>query len=234
MKKTAVKRFSAVLIAFVMVFVLSFNAFAETWQDRIEQQLGDLSEQFENADPDTQASLQDSFNDFLAEYGLDEIDLGSLSETDIGQIVTGIGDNLALDSFFGLASDAFSSGYAMIEDFINSGLGTSDGSNTATTKPAVTSPNVIIATPAPESSTVAVGVPEQNMPVTNTPTTYNVGETTAANLVGAGVTTAGTTAPAVAIDDTMSTSSIAVLVVLSVSTVAVIVAIVIFFILKKK
>lgn len=236
MKRTAVKRISAVVIAIFLLIVSSFNAFAETWQDRLEQQLGDLSDEYESAEPEDQEEMQNQFDDLLGSFGLDEMDLGSLSETDIGQIITGIGDNLALDSFMGLASDAFSSGIAMIGDVVGGGLGTSDGSNTATTTPNVTSPNnIIIANPSPESSTVAVGVPEQNMPVTNAPTTYNTEPTTAGNLVGAGVTTTvpNTTAPQVVTDD-MSSSSMGVLVALSVSTVAVLIAIVIFFVLKKK
>ncbi len=232
MKKTAVKKISAVVLTMLMMFVVSFNAFAETWQDRLEQGLNDFSDNYNSADSESQQDMQDSFNQFLKDFGLDEVDLGSLSETDIGQIITGIGDNLALDSFLGLAGDAFESGMAMIEDVFNKGSGTSDGSNTA--KPPVTSPNIIIADPVPESSNVAVGVPQQNMPSTNTPPTYSTEPTTAGNLVGAGVTTPGTTAPQVVIDDSMNTSSMAVLIVMSVSTVAVIMALVIFFILKKK
>lgn len=232
MKKTAVKKISAVVLTILMMFAVSFNAFAETWQDRLEQGLNDFSDDYNSADSESQEEMQDSFNKFLKDFGLDEVDLGSLSETDIGQIITGIGDNLALDSFLGLAGDAFSSGMAMLEDVFNKGSGTSDGSNTA--KPPVTSPNIIIADPVPESSTVAVGVPQQNMPSTNTRPTYSTEPTTAGNLVGAGVTTPGTTAPQVVVDDSMNTSSMAVLIVMSVSTVAVIMALVIFFILKKK
>ncbi len=232
MKKAAVKKISAVVLAILMMFVVSFNVFAETWQDRLEQGLNDFSDDYNSADSESQEEMQDSFNQFLKDFGLDEVDLGSLSETDIGQIITGIGDNLALDSFLGLAGDAFSSGMAMLEDVFNKGSGTSDGSNTA--KPPVTSPNIIIADPVPESSNVAVGVPQQNMPSTNTPPTYSTEPTTAGNLVGAGVTTPGTTAPQVVVDDSMNTSSMAVLIVMSVSTVAVIMALVIFFILKKK
>lgn len=235
MKRTAVKKISAVVMIIFLLIASSFNSFAATWQDRLEQQLGDLSDEYESADPEEQEQMQNQFDDLLSSFGLDEMDLGSLSETDIGQIITGIGDNLALDSFMGLASDAFSSGIAMIGDVVGGGLGTSDGSNTATTTPTITSPNNIIANPSPESSTVAVGVPEQNMPVTNAPTTYNTEPTTAGNLVGAGVTTTvpNTTAPQVVTDD-MSSSSMGVLVALSVSTVAVLIAIVIFFVLKKK
>ena len=220
MKSTAVKRFSAVVLTIIMLFAVSVNAFAETWQDRIEQSIKDFQNGYNSADPDSQESAQEAFDKFLAENGLESIDLGSLSETDIGQIISGVGDNLSIDSFLGLAGDAFSSGMNMIQDAIGQGSGTSDGSSTATTKPAtVTSPNVIIAKPAPESSTVAVGVPQQNMPVTNAPTTYKV---------------ESTTAPQLAVEDSMSSSSMAVLIALSVSTVAVLIAIIIFFVLKKK
>lgn len=235
MKLTAVKKISAVLLTFVLMFAFASNAFAETVQDRLENALGDIADQYESADPGTQESMQDQFSSLLEGAGLGNIDLGSLAGGDIGSIIGGLGDNLALDSVVGLFTDAVSSGMAMIGDVVGGGLGTSDGSNTATTKPSAGgSPNIIIANTNAPSSTVAVGVPEANMPVTNAPTTYNAGSTTAANLVGAGVTTAGTTAPQVDIDDTMSTSSVAVLIVLSVSTIAVIAAIVIFFVMKRK
>lgn len=235
MKLTAVKKISAVLLTFVLMFAFASNAFAETVQDRLENALGDIADQYNSADPGTQESMQDQFSSLLEGAGLGDIDLGSLAGGDIGSIIGGLGDNLALDSVVGLFTDAVSSGMAMVGDVIGGGLGTSDGSNTATTKPSAGgSPNTIIANTNAPSSTVAVGVPEGNMPVTNAPTTYNPGSTTAANLVGAGVTTAGTTAPPVTIDDTMGTSTIAVLVVLSVSTIAVIAAIVIFFVMKRK
>lgn len=235
MKITAVKKISAVLLTFIMMFAFASNAFAETIQDRLEQQLGDLADQYESSDSETQESMQDQLSSLLEGAGLGDIDLGSLGDMDLGALLGGLGDNLALDSVLGLVTDAFSSGMGMIEDAIGGGLGTSDGSNTATTKPSAGgSPNVIIANTNPVSSTVAVGVPEANMPVTNAPTTYNPGSTTAENIVGPGVTTSGTTAPAVPIDDTMSSSSVAVLVGLSVATIAVIIAIVIFFVLKKK
>ena len=233
MKLTAVKKISAVLLTFVLMFAFATNSFAETVQDRLENALGDIKDQYDSADPETQDSMQDQLSSMLSGAGLGDIDLGSLAGADLGSIIGGLGDNLALDSVMGLFTDAVSSGMAMVGDVIGGGLGTSDGSNTATTNPvAGGSPNTIIANTNAPSSTVAVGVP--NMPVTNAPTTYNPGATTAANLVGAGVTTAGTTAPQVAIDDTMGTSTIVVLVVLSVSTVAVIAAIVIFFVMKRK
>ena len=235
MKITAVKKISAVLLTIILMFAFASNAFAETIQDRLEQQLGNLGEQYESADPETQESMQDQLSSMLGSAGLGDIDLGSLGDMDIGALLGGMGDNLALDSVLGLVTDAFSSGMGMIEDAIGGGLGTSDGSNTATTKPAAGgSPNVIIANTNPAGSTVAVGVPQENMPVTNAPTTYDAGSTTVENIVGAGVTTDGTTAPAVPIDDTMSSASIAVLVGLSVATIAVIAAIVIFFVMKKK
>lgn len=240
MKLTAVKKISAVILTFVMMFAFAANAFAETVQDRLEQALNDIADQYESADPDTQTSLQDQLSSLLEAAGLGDIDLGSLGDSDIGSIIGSLGDNLALDSVIGLFTDAFSSGVGMIQDAIGGGLGTSDGSNTATTVPSAGgSPNTIIANPTPPSSTVAVGVPEANMPttnapVTNAPTTYVPGSTTAANLVGAGLTTAQNVNLDDLSDSGMDTSSIAVIVVLSVSTIAVIVAIIIFFVLKKK
>ena len=234
MKMTAVKKISAVLIAFIMMFVLGTNAFAETIQDKLEQSLVEASEIYEEADPEEKEEMQDSFSSLLEGAGLADIDLGSLAGGDIGSIISSIGDNLALDSVMGLFTDAFSSGVAMIGDAIGGGLGTSDGSNTATTNPAAGgSPNTIIANTTAPSSTVAVGIPEENLPATATPTTYNPGETTSANIVGAGVS-AGTTAANVVIDDTMKTTSIAVIVVLSASTMAIIIAIVIFYVTRRK
>lgn len=236
MKRTEGKRISAVLLAIVLLFVLSCNAFAETIQDKIESGLEELLEKYNSSDSETQQSLQERFNAFLEENGLDDMDLSKLTETDIGKIISDFGDNLALEDFFALAQDAWASGSAMIQDVLNGGLGTSDGSNTATTKESVTSPNVIIAGTAPASSSVNVGIPAAaSTTVQSEPTTYDVGQTTAANIVGAGVTV-GETAPQAVIEDdsAMSTSAIVVLAVLSVATLAVIVAIVIFFVLKRK
>ena len=240
MKMTAVKKLSAVLLSFIMMFVFATNVFAETVQDRIENSLGNASEQFESSTPEEQETMQDAFSSLLENAGLADIDLGSLAGADLGSIVGGIGDTLALDNVMGLFTDAFSSGVAMIEDAIGGGLGTSDGSNTATTNKPVAggSPNTIIANTNPPSSTVAVGVPEDKLPstnvsTTNAPTTYEPGTTTSANMVGVGITT-GTTAPAVEIDGEMSTSKLAVVIILSMSTIVVIMAIVIFFVMRRK
>ncbi len=228
MKFAAVKKIAAILFSVICIFSLTLNAYAETIQDSLEQRLEDIKNQFNSSD----SSTQDSILGIFEGAGLGDIDLGSLGDSDIGQIIGDLGNNLAVDDLFGLVEEAFASGSDMINDVINGGLGTSDGSNTATTKPnAGGSPNIIIANPTPQGSTNAVGVPQLS---TKAPTTYNPGSTTAPDIVGAGVTTAGTTAPQVNVDDTMSTSTIAVLVVLSVATIAVIVAIVIFFVMKKK
>ncbi len=230
MKLTAVKRVAAVLLGIVMLFVLNCSAYAETIQDSLEQRLEGIMNQFNSSDSETQESIQDQLSSFLEDAGLGDLDLGSLGDADIGQIIGDLGNNLAADEVFGLIEEAFASGSDMISDVINGGLGTSDGSNTATTNPATTgSPNIIIANTNPVGNTNAVGVPS-----TSVPTTYNPGTTTPQNIVGAGVTSPGTTAAPVAVDDAMSTSTIAVLVVLSVATIAVIVAIVIFFIVKRK
>lgn len=232
MKFAAVKKIAAILFSVICIFSLTLNVYAETIQDSLEQRLEELKDQFNSSDSATQGSIADSFAGLLEGSGLEDFDLGSLAEGDVGQILGDLGNNLAADELIGLIEEAFASGSDMINDVINGGLGTSDGSNTATTKPSGGgSPNIIIANPNPQSSTNAVGVPQIS---TKAPTTYNPGSTTAADIVGAGVTTAGTTAPPVAVDDAMSTSTIAVLVVLSVATIAVIVAIVIFFVMKKK
>lgn len=254
MKNAAVKKISAVILTVFMFFAFASNAFAETIQDRLEQQLNDLANQYESADPETQKSLQERFSELLVGAGLDNIDLGSLAGADIGSIISGAGDNLALGSVMGLVTDAFSSGMDMIQDAIGGGLGTSDGSNTATTIPSTTgSPIVIVPVEKPEetanaestSSTaesttttvpstaitnISANIP--SMPVTNAPVTYAPVSTTVANLVGAGVTTA----PQVDLDGVTDsgTSSIAVFVVLSVSTLAIITAIVVFFIIRRK
>lgn len=230
MKLTAVKKIAAVVLGFIMLFVLNCSAYAETIQDRLEQSLEGIVDDYNSADSETQESMQDMFSSLLGDAGLGDLDLGSLGDTDIGQIIGDLGNNLALEDLFGLMEEAFASGSDMIGDVINGGLGTSDGSNTATTNPATTgSPNIIIANTNPVGNTNAVGVPG-----TSAPTTYNPGSTTPQNIVGAGVTSPGTTATPIAVDDAMSTSTIAVLVVLSVATIAVIVAIVIFFIVKRK
>lgn len=239
MKNTAGKKISAVLLIALLIVSLSCNAFAETIQDRLERELNDLVNQYNSADEDTQQSLEERFDQFLKENNLDDMDLGSLTDTDIGKIISDLGNNLALEDLVGLMQDAWASGTAMIQDALGGGLGTADGSNTATTKEPATSPNVIIAGTAPVTETNAVGVPQtvaENNPTTATSeaTTYDVGATTAANIVGAGLTTAEPVSIADIDDDGMSTSSIVVLVVLSVATIAVIVAIVIFFVLKRK
>ncbi|MBR5233416.1 MAG: hypothetical protein IKW03_04330 [Clostridia bacterium] len=229
MKFAAVKKIAAIFFTVICIFSLTFNSYAETIQDSLEQRLEELQNQFNSSD----GATQNSISDILESAGLGDIDFGSLGETDIGQIIGGLGNNLAADDLLGLMEDAISSGSDMINDVINGGLGTSDGSNTATTKPAVQggSPNIIIANPNPVQGTNAVGVPQLT---TKAPSTKAPESTTAADIVGAGVTTPGTTAPQVAVDDAMSTSTVAVLVVLSVATIAVIVAIVIFFVMKKK
>ena len=70
MKMTAVKKLSAVLLCFIMMFVMGTNVFAETVQDRLEQSLGDASEQFESADPEEQEEMQDAFSSLLENAGL--------------------------------------------------------------------------------------------------------------------------------------------------------------------
>lgn len=228
MKFAAVKKIAAIFFSVICIFSLTFNAYAETIQDSLEQRLEEIKNQFNSSD----SATQDSISGILEGAGLGDVDLGSLGEGDLGSIIGDLGNNLAVDELFGLVEEAFASGSDMINDVINGGLGTSDGSNTATTKPAAGgSPNIIIANPTPQNSTNAVGVPQIS---TKAPTTYNPGSTTAPDIVGAGVTTAGTTAAPVAVDDAMNTSTVAVLVVLSVATIAVIVAIVIFFVMKKK
>lgn len=229
MKITAVKRIAAVVLTMVMFFALAAGAYAETIQDSLEKRLEGLVEQYNAADSETQAEMDQQFAGLLDSLGLGDFDLGSLGDMDIGSLLGDVGNSLALDDLFGLAEEAFASGSDMINDVINGGLGTSDGSSTATTKAATTSPNIIIANTNPAGSTNAVGVP-----ATSNPTSYDPGSTTAANIVGAGVSNVGTTAPAVAIDDAMSSSTVAVLVVLSIATIAVIMAIVIFFIIKRK
>lgn len=241
MKITAVKKISAVFLTAVILFAFSATAYAETFQDRIEQQLNDLANQYESADEDEQASLEESFDAILNEFGLGDFDLGSLTDADIGSIVGNLEES-PLGDAFGLVTDAFSSGIAMIQDAVGGGLGTSDGSNTATTKPSAGgSPNIIVAVPETEASTAAVGVPsvsvtvpQQAEPSTNEATTYDVGTTAPQDLVGAGLTTAANVNLDNVSDSGMDTSSVAVLVVLSFSTLAVIIAIVIFFVLKKK
>ena len=240
MKRNAVKNFSAVILALILMFSTMCTCFAETVQDNVEAWLEGLVEEYNSADTEEeQASVQERLDSFLEENGLEDIDLSSITDSDIGQIVSDITiGGSALDDFFSLASDAWSSGVAMIQDVSSKGLGTSDGSNTATTKaPAETSPNVIVAdTTKAEASTQAVGVPSISTQATTTqePTTYDVGATTAPNLIGSGVTTTEPMSSALIADEGIPTTSVIVLVVLCVATLAVIVAIVVFFVLKRK
>ena len=254
MKNAAVKRISAVMLSVLMIFVFSANAFAETIQDRLEQQLDDLANQYENADPETQESMQDKFSSLLEGAGLGNIDLGSLGGSDLGAVVGGLGDNLALDGVMGIIGDTFSSGMDMVQDALGGGLGTSDGSNTATTtKPATTagSPNVIVPVTKPQGTTNAVGIPSTEVPssaitnisanlptttvaTTTAPVTYVPETTTAANIVGAGVTTAPQVDLDGVTDSGTDSSSMAVLIVMSISTLVIITAIIVFFVLKRK
>lgn len=236
MKKTAVKSIFAVFTVLLMLFVLSCGAFAETIQDSIERRLNELVDEYNSTDDEeVRESISEQFNTFIEQFGLEDVDLDALTETDIGKIISDLGDNLALDDFLKLAQDAWSSGTAMIQDVIGNGLGTADGSDTATTKEPVTSPNVIIAQTAPADNTIAVGIVTTEIPpVTEETAAYNASVAEGNNMVGAGITTAEPVSLDVADDSGMSAASIAVLIVLAVATIAVIVAIVIFFILKKK
>ncbi len=223
------------------MLILSFTSmctcYAETVQDNVEAWLNGLVDDYNSAESEEeQASLQEQLDTFLKENGLEDVDLSSITDTDIGKIVSGITDGSAIGDLWSLASDAWSSGISMIQDVFNKGLGTSDGSNTATTKEAETSPIVIVAdTTTAEATTKAVGISISTS--TTAPaetTTYDVGATTAPDLIGSGVTTTEPATNAAVTDDGVPASSVIVLVVLSVATLAVIVAIVIFFVLKRK
>lgn len=233
MKKNTVKNILAVLIAVTVLITLNINTFAETISDKLEKRLNDLVNEYVNADPDEQQSIEERFNAFLSKYGLDEMDLSSITETDIGQIIADIGGG-SFDDIKKLASDAFSSGLSMIQDALGGGLGTSNGSNTV--KDPVTSPNVIIAQTSPSNqNSNAVGVPANNIPpVTQEAATYDVGnQVSDNNMVGAVVTQPEPVS--VSLEDSgMGTASVVVLVVLAVATLAVLVAIVIFFVNKRK
>lgn len=237
MRRNTVKGFFAFILVLMLMFSTICTSYAETVQDEVEAWLNGLVNDYNSADTkEEQDAAQDELSDFLEQSGLADMDLGSLTETDIGQIVTGVTDGTAISGLFGLASDAWQSGIAMIQDVFNKGSGTSDGSNTATTNPKVTSPNVIIAdTTKAEASTQAVGIVITS--TTSAPaeiTTYNVGATTAPAPVGSGVTTTmPVTNPSVS-DSSVPVSSVAVFAVLAAVTLGVIVAIVVFFVIKRK
>lgn len=235
MTKVVLKKILIVAAALTVALGLSVNVFAATIQDELEQKLEELLEQYNSSDADGQADIQQQFNDFLAKYNLDEIDLGSLADTDIAEIISGLQDNTALNDIFGLMQEAWASGTDMIKDALSGGFGTSDGSNTATTVPMETQPtNVIIAGTAPAGTTAAVGITSSETTTSET-TTYDVGETTAPAIIGAGVTAGETVSnPVISDSDTMSSSSLIVLIVLSIATIAVIAALVIFFVLKRR
>lgn len=244
--------FSAVLVL-MLIFSTVSTAFAETVQDRLENYLNGAVDDYESAETEEeQDSIQEQLDAWLAENGFDSIDLGAITDTDIGSIVSGLmggGGSSIFDSITGafgdlggLISDAFNSGIGMITDVIGGGPGTSDGSNTATTEP-VTSPNIIIAddTTKPESSTHAVGVPNIQAPTTQTATTtepvasevttYNVGTNVQGNIISSGVTTTAPTTDSVVEDD--DSSAVTLLIVLSATTIAIIVGIVVFFLNKR-
>lgn len=239
MKRNAIKSFSAVILVLILLFTSMCTCYAETVQDNVEAWLNGLVEDYNSAETEEeQASLQEQLDSFLQENGLEDLDLSSITDSDIGKIVSGFSDGSAIGDLWSLASDAWSSGISMIQDVFNKGLGTSDGSNTATTKEAETSPNIIVAdTTTAEATTKAVGI-SISTSVTTTAvaetTTYDVGATTAPNLIGSGVTTTEPVSNPVIADEGVPASSVIVLVVLSVATLAVIVAIVIFFVLKRK
>lgn len=237
MKRNAVKSFSAVILVLILMFTTTCTSYAETLQDNIEAWINGIVDDYNSAETEEEkASLQEQLNAFLEKNGLDDVDLSGITDSDIGNIVSGFTDGSAFGDLFGLASDAWSSGIAMIQDVFNKGSGTSDGSNTATTNPKVTSPNVIIAdTTKAEASTQAVGIGITN--TTTAPaeiTTYDVGATTAPAPVGPGVTTTVAATNAVVADDGVPASSVVVFAVLALATLAVIIAIVVFFVLKHK
>ncbi len=252
MKKNTVKNISAVVLAIILMCTLTVSSFAETIQDQVENWLNGAVEEYETAESaEEQAAIQDEVSAWLAENGFGDIDLSTITDTDIGGIVAGLtGDSSIMDSLSGIGSsiaDTFNSALDQVMDAISGGLGTSDGSNTATTEPA-TSPNVIIADTTAESSTSAVGITNVQVsatvpstqsatePSTEVATTYNINSATSADIVGSGVTTTtpnnSNEVDAVVSDDSVPT--VAVLIVLSVSTIVVIVAMVVFFILKRK
>lgn len=237
MKRNTVKSFFAVILVFILMLTTMYTSYAKTIQDDVESWLNGVVEEYNSAESEEeQQAAQDKLSDFLEQSGLEDMDLSTLTETDIGQIITGVTDGSAIGDLFGLASDAWESGMAMIQDVFNKGSGTSDGSNTATTNPKVTSPNVIIAdTTKAEASTQAVGIVVTN--TTTAPaeiTTYDVGATTAPAPVGSGITTTVPVTNPVVADSSVPVASVAVFAVLAVVTLGVIVAIVVFFVIKRK
>lgn len=238
MKRNTVKGFLALILVFILMFTTVYTSYAETLQDNIEAWIEGAVNDYNSAETEEEkASIQDRLSAFLEENGLEDIDLSGITDSDIGNIVSGFTDGSAFGDLFGLASDAWSSGMAMIQDVFNKGAGTADGSNTATTKPSVTSPNIIVAdTTKAEASTQAVGivVPPSTTKAPAEITTYDVGATTAPAPVGSGVTTTVPVTNPVVSDSGASASSVAVFAVLALATLAVIVAIVVFFVLKYK
>lgn len=253
MKRSVLKGLSVIAIVLVLMFSSISVAFAETIQDRLENYISGAVDDFENAESaEDQESIQEQLDSWLAENGLDSIDLSTITDSDIGSIVSGlIGDSGSsggsiLDSLSGvgdLITGAFNSGLGMITDAIGGGFGTSDGSNTATTEP-VTSPNIIIADDTTkESATQAVGVPNVQAPATQVApttepstsevTTYNVGSAVSGDLIGSGVTTTAVADTNSVVKDD-NTSAVTVLVILSVSTLVIIVTMVAFFLMKRK
>ncbi len=133
MKLTAVKKISAAFLVLVFVALFTIGVSAETVQDRLEGQLNEIIDQYQSADPESQESIQERFNQFLEANGLEDMDLSDLTDTDIAHIIGDLGNSFSLmEDFAGLAGDAWSSAFAMLQDVVSGGDGTADGSNTAT------------------------------------------------------------------------------------------------------
>ncbi len=204
--------------------------------------------------------VRDEILNIIRAFGID-VDLENITDTDIGKIIEGFGDNSALSQLIALGQEAFSSGTGMLRDVFGDRLGTSFGGNTLdnTTKAPTTSNRPSPTLPVIETRPVTETVVASTRPAAQAaPATQQQQQVTAvvANTAAPSTPAAPTTqqgagayngaAEPIVADSAqqgtqpnapakkMDQSSMVVLLILSVATVAVIVAVVIFVIVKKR
>ncbi len=170
------------------------------------------------------------------------------TDTDFGKIIEDVGNLSAFEDLVGLAQDAYNTGTQMLQDVMNGGSGTSDGSKTANAPGITTSPNttaIYQIAPMTESTTSATTTaPATTAAPTAAPAAPPVPATAAPTAAPAPAAPEPTTALAAPVtvpnnvnvqesDPAGRIPTLVIVIVLTVVTVTVIVCIVIFFIRKK-
>ena len=163
--------------------------------------------------------------------------------TDFGKIIEDVGNLTAMEDLVGLAQDAYNTGSQMLQDVMNGGQGTSDGSKTAN----------VPATTAPQTTVMYQIAPQTTAPTTAPVTTTAPATAAPATQAAPAAAAPATQAPAVAepttalaapvtvpnnvnvqeADNGGGIPTLVIVIVLAVVTVTVIVCIVVFFIRKK-